>query len=409
MKAICFYFEVHHPEQLRQYHFFDIGKQHDYFDYYRNRTEIEQLARECYLPANALLLELIERYRGRFKVAFSLSGSAIELLELHAPEVIHSFQALARTGQVEFLCEPYAHSLSSLSADTNEFERDVKRHIQRIEALFGQTPVTFRNTSLIYSDSIGERIARLGFHTILTEGAKHILGWRNPNFVHHHPNNEKVKILLKNAKLSDDISLRFSSKDWNEYPLTAEKYAHWLKDSLRDSDVVNLFMHYQALGKYNTPDSGIFDFLRYLPQYMLDDPQYAFMTPKEVVATFVPKEAIYVPNPISWTDEERDITSWLGNELQQNAFEELFALSGKVEATADEAIERTYSRLQCSNHFNYMSTKFIPVEQRLKKVSPYSSPYDAYINYMNVLSDFTLEVDKALSKEVKTTLSYKEF
>ncbi|ERI62794.1 MAG: alpha-amylase [Capnocytophaga sp.] len=409
MKAICFYFEVHHPEQLRQYHFFDIGKQHDYFDYYRNRTEIEQLARECYLPANALLLELIERYRGRFKVAFSLSGSAIELLELHAPEVIHSFQALARTGQVEFLCEPYAHSLSSLSADTNEFERDVKRHIQRIEALFGQTPVTFRNTSLIYSDSIGERIARLGFHTILTEGAKHILGWRNPNFVHHHPNDEKVKILLKNAKLSDDISLRFSSKDWNEYPLTAEKYAHWLKDSLRDSDVVNLFMHYQALGKYNTPDSGIFDFLRYLPQYVLDDPQYAFMTPKEVVATFVPKEAIYVPNPISWTDEERDITSWLGNELQQNAFEELFALSGKVEATGDEAIERTYSRLQCSNHFNYMSTKFIPVEQRLKKVSPYPSPYDAYINYMNVLSDFTLEVDKALSKEVKTTLSYKEF
>lgn len=398
MKAICFYFEVHHPEQLRQYHFFDIGKQHDYFDYYRNRTEIEQLARDCYLPANEILLELIDRYKGRFKVAFSLSGSAIELLELHAPEVIHSFQALAKTGQVEFLCEPYAHSLSSLSSDTTEFERDVKRHVQRIEELFGQTPVTFRNTSLIYSDSIGERIARLGFRTILTEGAKHILGWRNPNFVHHHPVDEKVKILLKNAKLSDDISLRFSSRDWNEYPLTAQKYAHWLKDSLRDSDVVNLFMHYQAFGKYNMPDSGIFDFLRYLPQYVLDDPQYAFLTPKEVVATFVPKEAIYVPNPISWTDEERDITSWLGNELQENAFEELFALSAKVEATADEGLLRTYSRLQCSNHFNYMSTKFIPIEQRLKKVSPYASPYDAYINYMNVLSDFTLEVDKALGK-----------
>ena len=398
MKAICFYFEVHHPEQLRQYHFFDIGKQHDYFDYYRNRTEIEQLARDCYLPANELLLELIDRYKGRFKVAFSISGSAIELLELHAPEVIHSFQALAKTGKVEFLCEPYAHSLSSLSSDTTEFERDVKRHIQRIEELFGQTPVTFRNTSLIYSDSIGERIARLGFRNILTEGAKHILGWRNPNFVHHHPSDTKIKILLKNAKLSDDISLRFSSKDWNEYPLTAEKYAHWRKDSLRDSDVGNLFMHYQAFGKYNAPDSGIFDFLRYLPQYVLDDPQYAFLTPKEVVATFVPKEAIYVPNPISWTDEERDITSWLGNELQENAFEELFGLSAKVEATGDEALLRTYSRLQCSNHFNYMSTKFIPIEQRLKKVSPYPSPYDAYINYMNVLSDFTLEVDKALKK-----------
>ena len=398
MKAICFYFEVHHPEQLRQYHFFDIGKQHDYFDYYRNRTEIEQLARDCYLPANELLLELIDRYKGRFKVAFSISGSAIELLELHAPEVIHSFQTLAKTGKVEFLCEPYAHSLSSLSSDTTEFERDVKRHIQRIEELFGQTPVTFRNTSLIYSDSIGERIARLGFRNILTEGAKHILGWRNPNFVHHHPSDTKIKILLKNAKLSDDISLRFSSKDWNEYPLTAEKYAHWLKDSLRDSDVVTLFMHYQAFGKYNMPDSGIFDFLRYLSQYVLDDPQYAFLTPKEVVATFVPKEAIYVPNPISWTDEERDITSWLGNELQENAFEELFGLSAKVEATGDEALLRTYSRLQCSNHFNYMSTKFIPIEQRLKKVSPYPSPYDAYINYMNVLSDFTLEVDKALGK-----------
>ena len=331
-------------------------------------------------------------------MAFSISGSAIELLELHAPEVIHSFQALAKTGKVEFLCEPYAHSLSSHSSDTPEFERDVKRHIQRIEELFGQTPVTFRNTSLIYSDSIGERIARLGFRNILTEGAKHILGWRNPNFVHHHPSDTKIKILLKNAKLSDDISLRFSSKDWNEYPLTAEKYAHWLKDSLRNSDVVNLFMHYQAFGKYNTPDSGIFDFLRYLPQYVLDDPQYAFLTPKEVVATFVPKEAIYVPNPISWTDEERDITSWLGNELQENAFEELFGLSAKVEATGDEALLRTYSRLQCSNHFNYMSTKFIPIEQRLKKVSPYPSPYDAYINYMNVLSDFTLEVDKALGK-----------
>jgi len=398
MKAICFYFEVHHPEQLRQYHFFDIGKQHDYFDYYRNRTEIEQLARDCYLPANEILLELIDRYKGRFKVAFSLSGSAIELLELHAPEVIHSFQVLAKTGQVELLAESYAHSISSLY-DSVEFRNQVRMQQTKLRELFGVSPSrVFCNTELIYSDDIALELSALGYEGIITEGAKHILGWRNPNFVHHHPVDEKVKILLKNAKLSDDISLRFSSRDWNEYPLTAQKYAHWLKDSLRDSDVVNLFMHYQAFGKYNTPDSGIFDFLRYLPQYVLDDPQYAFLTPKEVVATFVPKEAIYVPNPISWTDEERDITSWLGNELQEDAFEELFGLSAKVEATGDEALLRTYSRLQCSNHFNYMSTKFIPIEQRLKKVSPYPSPYDAYINYMNVLSDFTLEVDKALKK-----------
>ena len=405
MKAICFYFEVHHPEQLRRYHFFDIGKQHDYFDYYLNRTEIEQLAKDCYLPANKLLTELIEQYKGRFKVAFSISGSAIELLELHAPEVIHSFQALAKTGCVEFLCEPYAHSLSSLSNDTTEFEKDVKRHSLCIEQLFGKTPTAFRNTSLIYSDCIGERIARLGFHTILTEGAKHILGWRNPNFVYHHPNNNKVKILLKNSKLSDDISLRFSSREWNEYPLTAEKYAYWLKESLRDSDVVNLFLRYQAFGKYNLPESGIFDFLRYLPHYLLDEEEYAFLTPSEATKTFPSMEAIYVPNPISWTDEERDITPWLGNELQENAFEELFALSKKVESVPDDTLHRTYSRLQCSNHFNYMSTKFIPVEQRLKKVSPYPSPYDAYINYMNVLSDFTLEVDKALAKEIRSGVS----
>lgn len=409
MKAICFYFEVHHPEQLRQYHFFDIGKQHDYFDYYLNRTEIEQLARECYLPANNLLLELIAQYKGRFRVAFSLSGSAIELLELHAPEVIRSFEALAKTGCVEFLCEPYAHSLSSLSNTTTEFEKDVRRHAQRIEKLFGHAPTAFRNTSLIYSDSIGERIARLGFHTILTEGAKHILGWRNPNFVHHHPNNDKVKILLKNAKLSDDISLRFSSRDWDEYPLTAEKYARWLKASLQEGDVVNLFFRYQAFGKYNLASSGIFDFLRYLPQYILDEERYTFLTPSQVTETFPAKEAIYVPNPISWTDEERDITSWLGNELQENAFEELFALSPKVENIPDEALHRTYSRLQCSNHFNYMSTKIISLEQRLKKVSPYASPYDAYINYMNVLSDFSLEIDKALAKQVKNEVTLQEF
>ena len=401
MKAICFYFEVHLSEQLRRYHFFDIGRQHDYFDYYLNRTEIEQLAKDCFLPANETLKKLIDKYKGKFKVAFSISGSAIELLELHVPEVIHSFQELAQTGCVEFLCEPYAHSLSSLSENTTEFERDVLRHAQRVEELFGKAPKAFRNTSLIYSDSIGERVARLGFKTILTEGAKHILGWRNPNFVHHHPNNEEVKILLKNAKLSDDISLRFSDTQWDQYPLTAEKYAQWVRASLKEGDVMNLFLRYQAIGRYNAPNSGIFDFLYYLPMYLLEDSDYAFLTPSEVTHTFSSQEPIYVPNPISWTDEERDITSFLGNELQENAFEELFSLSGKVETLADEAFRRTYSRLQSSNHFYYMSTKYISAEQRLKNDSPYSSPYDAYINYMNVLSDFALQVDKAIEEKAR--------
>lgn len=399
MKAICFYFEIHHPEQLRKYHFFDIGKRTDYFDYYVNRTEIEQLAKKCYLPTNAILMELIQRYNRRFKVAFSISGSAIELLELHAPEVIHSLQDLAKTDCVEFLCEPYSHSLSSLSENTDEFERDVKLHMQRIKELFGKKPTAFRNTSLIYSDSIGERVAKLGFKTILTEGAKHILGWKNPNFVHHHPNDEKVKILLKNSKLSDDISLRFSNKDWNEYPLTAEKYAHWLKSSLVEGDVINLFMDYQAFGKFNSPDSGILDFLKYLPQYVLDDKEYAFLTPSEVSKKFKAEEAVYVPNPISWTDEERDITSWLGNELQENAFDELFSVYENVKKCKDDDLKRVYSRLQASNHFYYMRTKLLSTQYIANNNSPYASPYEAYINYMNVLSDFQQRVKNSVPKK----------
>lgn len=398
MKAICFYFEIHHPEQLRKYHFFDIGKRHDYFDYYVNRTDIEQLARQCYLPTNAIFMDLIQRYQGRFKVAFSISGSAIELLELHAPEVIHSLQDLAQTGCVEFLCEPYSHSLSSLSDSTDEFENDVKRHAKRIKELFGKKPTTFRNTSLIYSDLIGARIAQLGFKTILTEGAKHVLGWRNPNFVHHHPDDEKIKILLKNSKLSDDISLRFSDQNWNEYPLTAQKYADWLKGSLLQGDVVNLFMDYQAFGKFNTPESGIFDFLRYLPEYILNQKEYVFLTPSEVAKKFKPVEPIHVPNPISWTDEERDITSWLGNELQENAFEELFSVYELVKKSKNQELKDIYSRLQASNHFYYMRTKLISTDFIPNNDSPYASAYEAYINYMNVLSDFQNRVRQITQK-----------
>ena len=387
-KSICIYFQIHHPERLRKYQFFDIGKKHNYFDNYANRSELEDLAENCYLPANALLLDLIKKYEGKFKVAFSISGSAIDQLEMHTPEVIRSFQELAQTGQVEFLAETYSHSLASLSEDTDEFELQVKRHSAAIKELFGKKPVTFRNTSLIYSDKIGKRVADLGFKTMLTDGAKHVLGWKSPNFVYKNALDENLNLLLKNSKLSDDIAIRFSDKNWSEYPLTSEKYADWVSHSLQDTEVLNLFMNYEVIGHYNRAESGIFDFLRYFIQQIAENPNYQFLLPKEVTKKYTAKDILPVPYPISWTDEERDITSWLGNELQKEAFTELFKIQPLVKKKKNAELNEDYSRLQASEHFYFMRTKLFSGADYHKYILPYESPYEAFINYMNVLSDF---------------------
>ena len=387
-KSICIYFQIHHPERLRKYQFFDIGKKHNYFDNYANRSELEDLAENCYLPANALLLDLIKKYEGKFKVAFSISGSAIDQLEMHTPEVIRSFQELAQTGQVEFLAETYSHSLASLSEDTDEFELQVKRHSAAIKELFGKKPVTFRNTSLIYSDKIGKRVADLGFKTMLTDGAKHVLGWKSPNFVYKNALDENLNLLLKNSKLSDDIAIRFSDKNWSEYPLTSEKYVDWVSDSLQDTEVLNLFMNYEVIGHYNRAESGIFDFLRYFIQQIAENPNYQFLLPKEVTKKHTAKDILPVPYPISWTDEERDITSWLGNELQKEAFTELFKIQPLVKKKKNAELNEDYSRLQASEHFYFMRTKLFSGADYHKYILPYESPYEAFINYMNVLSDF---------------------
>ena len=387
-KSICIYFQIHHPERLRKYQFFDIGKKHNYFDNYANRSELEDLAENCYLPANALLLDLIKKYEGKFKVAFSISGSAIDQLEMHTPEVIRSFQELAQTGQVEFLAETYSHSLASLSEDTDEFELQVKRHSAAIKELFGKKPVTFRNTSLIYSDKIGKRVADLGFKTMLTDGAKHVLGWKSPNFVYKNALDENLNLLLKNSKLSDDIAIRFSNRNWSEYPLTSEKYADWVSHSLQDTEVLNLFMNYEVIGHYNRAESGIFDFLRYFIQQMAENPNYQFLLPKEVTKKHTAKDILPVPYPISWTDEERDITSWLGNELQKEAFTELFKIQPLVKKKKNAELNEDYSRLQASEHFYFMRTKLFSGADYHKYILPYESPYEAFINYMNVLSDF---------------------
>ena len=387
-KSICIYFQIHHPERLRKYQFFDIGKKHNYFDNYANRSELEDLAENCYLPANALLLDLIKKYEGKFKVAFSISGSAIDQLEMHTPEVIRSFQELAQTGQVEFLAETYSHSLASLSEDTDEFELQVKRHSAAIKELFGKKPVTFRNTSLIYSDKIGKRVADLGFKTMLTDGAKHVLGWKSPNFVYKNALDENLNLLLKNSKLSDDIAIRFSDRNWSEYPLTSEKYVDWVSHSLQDTEVLNLFMNYEVIGHYNRAESGIFDFLRYFIQQIADNPNYQFLLPKEVTKKHTAKDILPVPYPISWTDEERDITSWLGNELQKEAFTELFKIQPLVKKKKNAELNEDYSRLQASEHFYFMRTKLFSGADYHKYILPYESPYEAFINYMNVLSDF---------------------
>ncbi|WP_315163522.1 glycoside hydrolase family 57 protein [Capnocytophaga leadbetteri] len=387
-KSICIYFQIHHPERLRKYQFFDIGKKHNYFDNYANRSELEDLAENCYLPANALLLDLIKKYEGKFKVAFSISGSAIDQLEMHTPEVIRSFQELAQTGQVEFLAETYSHSLASLSEDTDEFELQVKRHSAAIKELFGKKPVTFRNTSLIYSDKIGKRVADLGFKTMLTDGAKHVLGWKSPNFVYKNALDENLNLLLKNSKLSDDIAIRFSDKNWSEYPLTSEKYVNWVSHSLQDTEVLNLFMNYEVIGHYNRAESGIFDFLRYFIQQIAENPNYQFLLPKEVTKKHTAKDILPVPYPISWTDEERDITSWLGNELQKEAFTELFKIQPLVKKKKNAELNEDYSRLQASEHFYFMRTKLFSGADYHKYILPYESPYEAFINYMNVLSDF---------------------
>ena len=387
-KSICIYFQIHHPERLRKYQFFDIGKKHNYFDNYANRSELEDLAENCYLPANALLLDIIKKYEGKFKVAFSISGSAIDQLEMHTPEVIRSFQELAQTGQVEFLAETYSHSLASLSEDTDEFELQVKRHSAAIKELFGKKPVTFRNTSLIYSDKIGKRVADLGFKTMLTDGAKHVLGWKSPNFVYKNALDENLNLLLKNSKLSDDIAIRFSDRNWSEYPLTSEKYVDWVSHSLQDTEVLNLFMNYEVIGHYNRAESGIFDFLRYFIQQIAENPNYQFLLPKEVTKKHTAKDILPVPYPISWTDEERDITSWLGNELQKEAFTELFKIQPLVKKKKNAELNEDYSRLQASEHFYFMRTKLFSGADYHKYILPYESPYEAFINYMNVLSDF---------------------
>ena len=399
MRTICIYFQVHQPFRFRRYRFFDIGNDHYYYDDYSNESILHKVAQKCYLPANALMLDLIQKNKGKFKIAYSISGIAMEQFRLYAPEVLESFKKLADTGQVEFLSETYAHSLSSLKG-REEFERQVQAHDQLIKEHFGHEPKVFRNTELVYSDEIGAMVADMGFKAMLTEGAKHVLGWKSPNYLYCNAINPKLKLLLKNFKLSDDIAFRFSNKGWPEYPLTAEKYVEWLNQTPENEEVINLFMDYETFGEHQWKETGIFDFLEALPSTVFKNSPFSFSTPSEVARKLQVVSAVNVPHPISWADEERDLTAWLGNELQQEAFDKLYSLGEKVYESNNAGIQQDYTYLQVSDHFYYMSTKFFSDGEVHSYFNPYTSPYDAFINYMNVLSDFEIRVNAAVSSKV---------
>lgn len=391
MKSICFYFQVHQPFRYRRYRFFDIGNDHYYYDDYANESIIRKVADRSYLPANKLMLELIKKHNGKFKIAYSISGLALEQFELYAPEVLDSFKALAQTGNVEFLSETYSHSLVSLR-NPELFKKQVSDHDQLIEKYFGQKPTVFRNTALIYSDEIGAMVADMGYKAMITEGPRHILGWKSPNFLYVNAINPRLKVLMRNYKLSDDVAFRFSNQNWNEYPLTAEKFVGWI-NTLDKDEICNIFIDYEAIGEHQPADTGIFSFLEHLPDVVFEHSEMTFSTPSEIAKNFQPVSLVSVPHPISWADEERDLSAWLGNELQDEAFRKLYELADRMSKVTDPAMIKDWNYLQASDHFYYMCTKFFSDGQVHKYFNPFESPYEAFINYMNVLSDFKLRLN----------------
>jgi alpha-amylase len=392
-KAICLYFQVHQPFRLKRYRFFDLGQDHYYYDDFTNESILKKVAEKSYLPANKIIMDLITKYKGKFKVAFSLSGIVIDQFRLYAPEVLESFRELAQTGMVEFLGETEAHSLSSLK-DKEEFVRQVNGHKKLLKEYLGVEPTSFRNTELIYSDQIGSWVADMGFKSILTEGAKHVLGWKSPNYVYCNAINPRLKVLLRNFVLSDDIAFRFSNRNWSEWPLTTGKYTSWLNKMAPKSELVNIFIDYETFGEHHWKETGIFDFLSHLPGSVLKKTPFKFMTPSEVADNLQPVSAISVPTPISWADEERDITAWLGNELQNAAFEKLYSLTQKVNNCQYDMLKKDWTYLQSSDHFYYMCTKFFSDGTVHAYFNPYETPYDAFMNYMNILSDFEIRINR---------------
>lgn len=392
MVAICFYFQVHQPFRIKKYRIFDIGHDEEYFDEIKNREIMRKVGDKCYLPMNQVLLDLIEKHQGKFKIAFSISGVAIEQMEKYYPEVLESFKRLAKTGCVEFLSETYYHSLSFLYSK-EEFKRQIELHKELIKKHFDYEPQIFRNTELVYTNDLANFIEELGYKGIFAEGWDSVLGWRSPNFIYEPQNtNGHIALFTKNYKLSDDIAFRFSNKGWEEWPLTTEKYVDWVNAANGNGEIINLFMDYETFGEHQWADTGIFDFMRALPERIFEHGDNFFTTPSEALTIFQKRDKIDVPFLLSWADTERDLSAWLGNRMQQESIREIFELEREVKSLNDEQLLDSWRKLTTSDHFYYMCTKFWEDGDVHKYFSAYDSPYDAYVYFMNALNDLIIRI-----------------
>lgn len=391
MASICFYFQVHQPYRIRNYSFFDIGHSHFYEDEDKNRDIMNKVAEKCYLPANRKMLELIQRHEGKFRISYSISGTAIEQFEKYRPDVLQSFVDLANTGCVEFLAETWSHSLSFLYSK-KEFLRQVQKHGDAIKKHFNQEPKVFRNTELIFNNELAVFIENMGYQGIVSEGVDRVLNGRSPNFLYQPVGGRNIKLLLKNYRLSDDIAFRFSDRGWAEFPLTVDKFKTWVHSVAGNGETINLFMDYETFGEHQWESTGIFNFLDHLPGQILEHPDFNFKTPSEVIAAY-PTRGIYDAHSFtSWADTERDLSAWLSNSMQQEAAKRIYSLENDIHASGNEDLLKVWEKLQTSDHFYYMCTKFWNDGDVHKYFSPFDSPYDAYMYYMNVFSDLECQV-----------------
>jgi alpha-amylase len=396
------YFQVHQPDRLKKYSVFDIGNSHEYFDEELNEKICKKVAKKCYLPANKIILDLIKKTNGNFKCAYSVTGIALEQFERFCPEVIESFKELAKTGHVEFLSETYYHSLSFLYSK-DEFKRQVKLHDTKIQELFGLKPKVFRNTELIYNNELAKDIEYMGYVGILAEGSDQILGWRSPNYIYSPKGSSKIKLMLKNYKLSDDIAFRFSNKSWEEWPLTADKFTNWIDSIDKNGEVINLFMDYETLGEHQWENTGIFEFFKHFPINVLKNKKNSFVTPSQAIEKFKSQADIDIKDFISWADIDRDLSAWVGNGMQDNAIKELFKLEKFIIKSKDKKLLDDWRKLSTSDHFYYMCTKYFADGDVHKYFNPYESPYDSFIAFMNVLNDliFRLKEDNVTVEDIK--------